>query len=193
MADETADARQKVVEARRNAEAELDTLGSSTRAALDFPAKIRRHPVETVGVVAGAAFLLLGGPKRVAKRTEQRFFPERANRPPTLLPKDVDKTLKRFPEEEREHIRAHLERDFAAYLKKEHVSDAATARQSFWKTYDLLVGIIGAAAARELVKKALEVPAEARIEQAKEDSKAAAEIQESGGPQNASPKDAAKR
>jgi hypothetical protein len=180
MADETAEARQHLVDARRAAEAELDTLGSSTRAALDFPAKIKRHPVETVGVLGAAAFMVLGGPKRVAKAGERRFFPERANRPPTLLPKDVDKTLKRLPEEDREHVRAHLERDFAAYLKKEHVADAATGRQSFWKTYDLLVGIVGAAATRELVKRALTVPAEARVEQAEEDAKAAAEIQESG-------------
>src|SRR3954462_5328556 len=146
MADATADARQQVADARRDASAELDTLGTSTRAALDFPAKIKRHPVETVGVVGGGAFMLLGGPKRVAKAAERRSLRERAARPPTLLPKDVDKTLKRLPEEDREHVRAHLERDFAAYLQKEHVSDAATGRQSFWKTYDLLVGVAGAAA-----------------------------------------------
>src|SRR3954452_20097798 len=193
MADETAEARQRVVDARRAAETELDTLGSRTRAPLDFPAKIKRHPVETVGVVGGAAFMLLGGPKRVAKAAERRFFPVRANRPPTLLPKDVDKTLKRLPEEDREHVRAHLERDFAAYLQKEHVADASTGRQSFWKTYDMLIGIVGAAATREMVKRALEVPAEARVEQAKEDSKAAAEIQQSGTPQAASPERAATR
>ena len=193
MADETADARKQVAEARSNASAELDTLGSSARAALDFPAKIKRHPVQTVGVLGGAAFMLLGGPRRVAKAAEQRFFPERANRPPTLLPKDVDKTLKRLPEEDREQIRAHLERDFAAYLAKEHVSDASTGRQSFWKTYDLLVGIVGAAATRELVKRALEVPAEARVEQAQEDSNAAGEIQAAGSVQAASPENAAKR
>jgi hypothetical protein len=193
MADQTADARKQVAEARRQASAELDTLGSSTRAALDFPAKIKRHPVETVGVLGGTAFLILGGPKRVAKAVERRYFPERANRPPTLVPKDVDKTLARLPEEDREHVRAHLERDFASYLAKEHVSDAATARQSFWKTYDLLVGIVGAAATREMVKRALEVPAEARVEQAQEDQKAAEEIQQSGSPAAASPERAAKR
>jgi hypothetical protein len=193
MADATADARQKVAEARRNAEAELDTLGSSTRAALDFPAKIKRHPVETVGVVGGAAFLLLGGPKRLAKAGERRFFPERAKRPPTLLPKEMDKAIKGLPEEDQEQVRAHLEKDFARYLQKEHVADAATGRQSFWKTYDLLVGIVGAAAAREMVKRALTVPAEARVEQAKEDSKAAEEIQQSGSVEAASPERAAKR
>ncbi|HEY7025560.1 MAG TPA: hypothetical protein VH371_11435 [Candidatus Limnocylindrales bacterium] len=193
MADETAQARQRVADARRNASSELDTLGSSTRAALDFPAKIKRHPLETVGLLGGLAFLVLGGPRRTAKATERRFFPERANRPPTLLPKEVDKTLKALPEEDRERVRAHLERDFAAYLKKEHVGDASTGRQSFWKTYDMLVGIVGTAAARELVKRALAVPADARVEQAQEDAKAAEEIQASGGVQNASPERAAKR
>jgi hypothetical protein len=35
-----------------------------------------------------------------------------------------------------------------------------------WKTYDLLLGIVGAAAARELVKKLFEVPQEVETEQA---------------------------
>jgi hypothetical protein len=180
MAQATAQARQQVADARRDAAAELDTLGSSTRAALDFPTKIKKHPVETVGALGGATFLVLGGPKRIAKAAERRFFPERADRPPTLLPKDVDKTLKRLPEEDREHVRAHLERDFAAYLQKEHAKDAASGRQSLWKTYDLLLGLIGGAATREFLKRALSVPAEARVEQAQEDSKAAAQIQQSG-------------
>src|SRR3954467_3956072 len=136
MADATAEARQQLIDARRNAESELDKLGSSTRAALDFPAKIKRHPVETVGVLGGVAFMLLGGPKRVAKAGERRFFPERADRPPAVLPKDVDKTLKRLPEEDREQVRAHLERDFAAYLKKEHVADAAGGRPPFSENKD---------------------------------------------------------
>jgi hypothetical protein len=192
MADETADARKQVAEARRQASAELDTLGTSARAALDFPAKIKRHPVETVGVLGGVAFMVLGGPRRVAKATERRFFPERANRPPTLLPKEVDKTLRRLPEEDREQIRAHLERDFASYLAREHVSDASTARQSFWKTYDLLVGILGAAATREMVRRALEVPPEASAEPAREDSTAAPAIQAGGGGQAASTERSAK-
>jgi hypothetical protein len=166
MADATADARQQIANARRAAEGELDTLGASTRAALDFPAKIKRHPVETAGVLGGAAFLLLGGPKRVAKAGERRFFPARANRPPTLLPKELDQTLKRLPEEDQEQIRGHLERDFAAYLRKEHVGDASTGRQSFWKTYDLLVSVVGATATRELVRRALAVPPEASVPQA---------------------------
>ena len=178
MADATAEARQEVVKARRNVEAELDQLASSTRAALDIPAKIKRHPVETVGVAGGAAFLLLGGPKRVAKAAERRFFPERANRPPRLLPKDVERALRNVPSDERERIEGHLEKDFANYLRKEHTQEPAYARQSVWKTYDMLLGIVGAAAARELVKKLFAVPQETKIEAIKEEGEAVAEAHE---------------
>jgi len=86
MADSTAEARQQVADARRATAAELDNLGTSTRAALDFPAKIKKHPLQTVGVVGGAAFLVTGGPKRVARAAEKRFFPKRGLRPPKLMP-----------------------------------------------------------------------------------------------------------
>jgi len=161
MADATAEARQQVAAARHNAETQLDAMGASARAAIDIPAKLKRHPVETAGVLGGTAFMLLGGPKRVAKTAERRFFPARANRPPTLLPKDVDRTIDRLPEEDRDQIRAHLERDFSNYLQKEHAKDPSNGRHSFWKTYDLVLGIAGAAATRGLIKRALAVPAEA--------------------------------
>ena len=165
MADATAQARQQVAAARQNAETQLDAMGASARAAVDIPAKLKRHPVETAGVLGGTAFMLLGGPKRVAKAAERRFFPARANRPPTLLPKDVDKTIDRLPEEDREQIRAHLERDFANYLQQEHAKDPANARHSLWKTYDLVLGIAGAAATRGLIKRALAVPADANVDE----------------------------
>ena len=170
-----AEARQAVLESRRQAEAELDELGPSLRRSLDIPTKLRRDPVRTLGVTGGAAFLLLGGPRRVARAVEKRFFPRRAKRPPRLLPKDVDKTLDRLEPGDREYVRGHLERDFADYLRKEHPKEPADARRSFWKTYDLIVGIVGAAAARELVKKLFEIPQETRVEAIKEEGEAVAE------------------
>jgi hypothetical protein len=69
-------------------------------------------------------------------------------------------TLDRLPEEDRELVRAHLERDFASYLKAEHAKDPANARVSIWKTYNLLLGTVGARAARELVKLLFDTPRE---------------------------------
>jgi hypothetical protein len=163
-----ADARREVEQAREGVAIEVDNFGASVRAAVDIPAKVRRNPVATAGAAGGAAFLLLGGPKRAAKQVEKRFFPKRYSRPPKVLPRDIEASLDRLPEEQQTAVRAHLERDFANYLRDEHAKDPPNARTAAWKTYDLLLGIVGAAAARELVKKLFAVPKEVRVEEAKE-------------------------
>jgi len=170
--ESVADARQAVADARLVVEQELDDLGLAAKAAVDIPAKIRRNPVRTVGIGAGAAFLLLGGPKRVLKQVEQRVLPKRRYR--RLTPAEIDRAIDRLGEEDREAARAHVERDFASYLEKNHPKEQPNARKSFWGTYDTLMAIVGTAAARELVKRFLEVPQEARQEAAKEDAKASA-------------------
>ena len=173
MADETSEARRPVaprvaaarkgvVTARAGVATELDNLNTSVRAAVDIAAKIKRNPVPTLGAAGGAAFLLLGGPRRVAQSLEKALFPKRYSRPPKVLPRDIEKTLDRLPEEQRDQVRAHLERDFAAYLREQHAKDPPNARNSAWKTYDLLLGTVGARAARELVKKLFEVPPSSR-------------------------------
>ena len=177
MAQTTAEARQELELARRGVESELDDLGSATRAALDIPAKIRRNPVRTAGLAGGAAFLFLGGPKRVAKAAEARFFPRRTEKRDRALPKNVQATLTRLEPEDREKVEAHLERDFAAYLNREHPKEPANARQSLWKTYDLFLGVVGLAAARELAKKLFEIPKEVKVEQIEEEGEAVAEAE----------------
>jgi hypothetical protein len=176
MAQSAAEARQKVVEARQGVDRELDNLTSAAKAAVDIPAKVRRNPGRTAAVAGGAAFLLLGGPKRVARRAERRFLPKRAARVPSVLPKDIDKAIRNLEPDQQAQVRGHLERDFLSYVQKEHPKEPANARQSFWKTYDVLIGIVGAAAARELVKKLFEVPREVEIEQTTDEAVADAAV-----------------
>ena len=95
-----------------------------------------------------------------------------------MLPKDVERSIAKLPAGDQEMVRAHLERDFAAYLQKQHPAEPANARQSAWKTYDLLVGIVGAAAARELVKRLFEIPQETEIEAIEEQGEAVAEAEQ---------------
>ena len=177
MAESTADARQEVENARRAVESELDELGTAARAAIDIPAKVRRNPVRTAGVAGGAAFLLLGGPKRLGKTAERRFMPRRAERVPKVLPKEVEQTVNRLEPDQRDKVRAHLERDFTNYLKREHPEEPPNARKSLWRTYDILVGIVGGAAARELVKRLFEIPQETKVEAIKEEGEAVAEAE----------------
>ena len=175
MAQSAAEARQEVENARQAVEKELDDLGTATRAAFDIPAKVRRNPVRTVGLAGGAAFLFLGGPKRVAKAAEARLFPKRLYKRERALPKDVQATVNKLEPEQKELVEAHLERDFEAYLRREHPQEPANARQSMWKTYDLFLGVVGLAAARELAKKLFEIPKEVRVEEIKEEGEAVAE------------------
>jgi hypothetical protein len=154
MAEPLAEARQEVANARRAAEAELDEMGASVRSAVDVPAKVRRNPLKTVGLASGAAFLAVGGPKRLLKRAEKRVLPRRKVR--RLLPDEIDRAVNNLPEEDREQVRAHLERDFAHYIEREHAKEEPNARRSLWGTYDTIVAVLGAAAARQLVKRLFE-------------------------------------
>jgi hypothetical protein len=151
MADTTADARREVADARQNAAQQLDELGVAARSAIDIPGKVRRNPVQTVGLASAAAFVLLGGPRRVLRATAARLLPQRL--PRSLLPKEIQRTVNRLEPEQREQVERHLERDFAAYLTRTHPQEPANARRSLWKTYDRLMGPVTARAGRELVKR----------------------------------------
>ena len=177
MADSTAEARQELERARRRAEAELDELGAATRKALDIPAKARRNPLKVAGLAGGAAFLALGGPKRVIKATERRVFPGRQEKVESILPKQVARTVDRLGGDAAA-VRANLERDFMHYLERKRPEETPNARRSFWRTYDVLVGIVGAAAAREMVKKLFSVPKEVRVEEHAEKAAVDAAAQE---------------
>jgi hypothetical protein len=117
----------------------------------------------------------MGGPRRAAKAVENRLFPKRVHKRDRALPKDVQATINKLEPEQRELVEAHLERDFQAYLRKEHPAEPHNARQSVWKTYDIFVSILGAAAARELVKKLFEIPQETKVEAITEEGDAVAE------------------
>lgn len=163
MADSTAEARQELERARRRADAELDELGAATRSALDIPAKIRRNPLKMAGLAGGAAFLALGGPKRVIRATEKRVFPGRKEKLESILPKEVARTVDKLGGDAAA-VRANLERDFMHYLERKHPEEAPNARRSFWRTYDILAGSLGTLAARTMAKRLFEEPADPRRE-----------------------------
>jgi len=110
-------ARAEVLAARAGLDQELLRLEASGRAAVDIPARLRREPAKVLGAAGGAAFLLLGGPKRVVKGVRRAIFGPDAELPKSMLPKEVEKTLKKLgPEGEK--IRGTLEREFAEYLEE---------------------------------------------------------------------------
>ena len=117
MATETDAARDRVLAARAALGEELETLEASARAAVDIPAKIKRSPAKAAAVAGGAAFLVLGGPKRVFRAGKRAVTGEPEPLPPSMLPEEIDKSLRALGDDG-EKVRGALERDFAAYAKQ---------------------------------------------------------------------------
>jgi hypothetical protein len=110
-------ARAQAVASRETLATELDRLQASGRAAVDIPAKVRKAPAKTAAAAGGAAFLLAGGPQRLFRRVRRAVRGPQADLPSSLLPKDVDKALKRLGSDG-DRVRGTLEREFASYLEK---------------------------------------------------------------------------
>jgi hypothetical protein len=91
-------------------------LEASGRAAVDIPAKIRRHPERLAVVVGGVGFLALKGPQRVIRGVRRAVRGAPAPMPKSMLPDEIEKTLRTFGDDGA-RVRATLERDFAAYAK----------------------------------------------------------------------------
>ena len=118
MGEATREAREKVAEAREALGREVDELGSAARSAFDIPEKVRRYPVQTAGLAAGAAFLAAGGPKRVLRGVERRLRRGKRRRPQTLLPKEIERAVDGLGDDAAE-IRERLDREFARFLERE--------------------------------------------------------------------------
>jgi hypothetical protein len=121
-----------VVAARLDLADQVDRLEAAGRAAVDIPAKVKANPAKAAGVAAGGAFLAVGGPKRLFRRAKRAITGEDEELPSELLPKEVEKTLKKLGTDGRA-VRGTLEREFARYLddrqkerKKEGIVAAAT-------------------------------------------------------------------
>jgi hypothetical protein len=121
-----------VVAARADLAEQVDRLEAAGRAAVDIPAKVKANPARAAGVAAGGAFLALGGPKRLFRRAKRAVTGREEELPSELLPKEVEKTLRKLGTDGRA-VRGTLEKEFARYLedrqkerKKEGVVAAVT-------------------------------------------------------------------
>ncbi len=148
MATETDAARDRVLAARASLGEELETLEASARAAIDIPARIKRSPAKAAAVVGGTAFLALGGPKRIFRAGKRAVTGEPEPLPPSMLPKEIDKSLRALGDDGKK-VRGALERDFAAYAKQ-RAKDRSGLRTLIVLTVarPLLAGAAKAAAGR---------------------------------------------
>ncbi len=135
MGTEAEAARAEVVAARATFSGELARLEAAGRAAVDIKAKVRRSPAKAAGLAAGAGFLAVGGPLKVARGVGRALRGKKEPLPPSLLPGQVDKALDALGDDGAK-VRGVLEREFANYLEKRKPE----------KDSSLLGGIAGAVA-----------------------------------------------
>jgi hypothetical protein len=125
-------ARAEVLAARAGLDEEITRLEASGRAAVDIPARLKREPAKVLGTAGGAAFLLLGGPKRIFQGVRRAVLGPKADMPKSMLPDEIEKELKKLGDDG-ERVRRTLEREFAEYLdekapqRKERDLGATTA------------------------------------------------------------------
>lgn len=115
MGAETDAARAEVLASRAALLNEVQRLEGAARTAVDIPGKVRRAPAKTAGLAAGTAFVVLGGPQRLFRRARRAVLGPQADMPKSLLPKDVEKTVKKLGSDG-DKVRGTLEREFARYL-----------------------------------------------------------------------------
>ncbi len=115
MGARTDAARTEVLAARDGLEAEVVRLEASGRAAADIPARLRKDPVKVGGAAAGAAFFLLGGPKRILRGARRAIFGAPAPMPGSMLPDEIEAVLRKLgPDGDR--VRGIIEREFARFV-----------------------------------------------------------------------------
>jgi hypothetical protein len=82
-----AETRVEVEALRTDLQQRANALEARVRHALDIPARIRENPVVFIGIGLGTAFLVAGGPMRVARLVRRRLRPSSAEQAYDALPK----------------------------------------------------------------------------------------------------------
>ena len=117
MGARTDAARAEVLASRQQLLEEVGKLEAAGKSAVDFPAKIRRAPGKTAALVAGTAFLALGGPKKTYRAVRRAVLGPKADLPKSMLPAQIDKALRSLGDDG-DRVRGLIEREFAEYLEK---------------------------------------------------------------------------
>ena len=157
MAARTDAARSEVVAAREAFGAESEQLGPATRTAFDVPAKIRKAPVQSAALAGGAAFLLLGGPRRAFGRLKRVVRGEPAPLPESMLPDEVERAVRALGSDG-DRVRGALERSFAEYLDHQGSFTERTVRSAGSDAIGTVIRYVGRGVGISLLRRILAGP-----------------------------------
>ena len=151
--------------------AELETTADGLREALDIGKRIRENPGVVIGIGAAAAFLIAGGPRRLARLLRRRLAPNAAEQAYDALPatmqawvttladeagpkaskvrNDLVEELKRWRRDPIKDKKARRE------LAKQMVDGPPGPARAAWTTAETVLGLVGAAVARKAIQRFL--------------------------------------
>jgi hypothetical protein len=167
MGETIAETRLEIAEQR----AELEGTADGLHDALDLGKRIRENPGVVIGIGAAAAFLVAGGPKRLARLLRRRLAPNAAEQAYDALPAPMQAWVNTLAGEAgpraakvREELVDELRRwrrdpikDKKARreLAKQMVDGPPGPARAAWSTAETVLGLVGAALARKAIQRFL--------------------------------------
>jgi hypothetical protein len=149
--------------------AELEATADGLRDALDLGRRVRENPGVVIGIGAAAAFLIAGGPRRLARLLRRRMAPTTAEKaydalPPTMQawvstlaqeagPKanavrdELVEELKRWRRDPVKDKKARRE------LAKQMVQGPPGPARAAWTAAETALGLVAAALARKAIER----------------------------------------
>ncbi len=150
---------------------ELERTSAQLRDALDIRKRFQENPALVIGIGAGAVFLLVGGPGRVAGLVRRRFFPTDPEKAYDSLPKPMQAWVDHMAgavgpraSEAREVLADELVRwrhdprkhgKISKKLAKQIAEGPPGPQRAAWSAFEAGAAIVVAALARKAVERFL--------------------------------------
>lgn len=167
MGETTAETRVEIEAQRKELEATADGLHD----ALDIGKRIRENPGVVIGIGAAAAFLVAGGPKRLAKLLRRRLAPNAAEQAYDALPAPMQAWVSTLAGEagpKAAKVRDELVEELKRWrrdpikdkkarreLAKQMVDGPPGPARTAWTAAETVLGLVGAALARKAIQRFL--------------------------------------
>jgi hypothetical protein len=167
MGETIAETRLEIADQR----AELERTADGLRDALDIGKRIRENPGVVVGIAAAAAFLVAGGPRRMARLLRRRLAPNAAEQAYDALPATMQAWVSTLADEagpKAAAVRDELVEELRRWrrdpvkdkkarreLAKQMVEGPPGPGRAAWTTAETVLGLVGAALARKAIQRFL--------------------------------------
>ena len=168
MGETLAETRVEVAAQRADMEAAAGELQARVRHALDVKARFRESPALFIGLGAGTAFLVAGGPIRLARALRRRARPTTSEKAYDALPRPMQKwvdTLVSDVGPKAEHARDNLAEEVAKWrlaplsdkkarkeIAKAMVEGPPGPQRAGWKAAEAVLTLLSAALARRAIE-----------------------------------------